>query len=89
MAPKRIVESDTTILTRHPLLKAVLSYCFDRLEALIFSAVTAALVLVWQHHSVHNQIWQETGPHFQDLVQATKANASVLQAITNNIQIIP
>lgn len=32
-------------------------------------ALTSVILTLWQHHANHQQIWHETGDHFQDLVK--------------------
>jgi hypothetical protein len=52
----------------YPVLKVVLDYVIKRLELVVILALTGTGLSIYQHHSNHNQIWNETGNHFQDLV---------------------
>lgn len=67
-------ESSTEFISKYPLLKAVLDYCFKRLEVIVLLSLTSVGLTIYQHHQNHSQIWQETGNHFQDVVQTLNTN---------------
>lgn len=77
-------ESDTQIITKRPVLKAVLDVVLKRLETSIALAITASSVAIYQHASNHKQIWSETGQHFQDLVQQVRHLQSEVDNLKTN-----
>lgn len=71
------MSTDTEFFTKRPVFKYVLDALLKRIE----TAIVAGIIIVYQQYHVKNQIWNETGPHFQDLVKGEQA----LQA-TNSLQ---
>lgn len=76
-------ESNTEFLRKHPFFRAILDAIIKRIE----TALVAAAILAYQHIHTHNQIWKETGDHFQDLVKQTQMLEVEVngQIETNNI----
>jgi hypothetical protein len=80
-----MLKSTMRVLRRYPLVTAVLDYFLAKLQVIIISVVVALITLVYQHHATHNQIWNETGNHFQDLVKIVQQQDLVIKELTNNI----
>lgn len=56
-------------MKKHPFLKVVADYCFDKISHLVISLVVGLAVVAYQQHAGKKQIWSETGDHFGDLVR--------------------
>jgi hypothetical protein len=62
-------ENTEVLKKQHPLVLIIINVVTKRLETILTNIVTALVVIYFEQGHVHKQIWQETGQHFQDLVQ--------------------
>lgn len=70
-------EEATEFLQRkYPLVLAILNIVMKRVELIITNLLTAGVIIYFEQAHVHKQIWQETGQHFQDLVQTNNLLAA-------------
>jgi len=66
-------EATEFLKQKSPILYAVLQIVLKRLELIATVSIMGLATTVYEHKQNHTQIWQETGPHFQDLVKQVQA----------------
>lgn len=64
---------------RYPVVLVIINVVMKRLEMILTNIVTVLAVIYFEQSHVHNQIWNETGQHFQDLVQTNQIVTKLLQ----------
>jgi hypothetical protein len=74
-------------LNKYPMIKAIIGYFLVRLQTMIISVVVGLVVLVYQHHATRDQIWNETGDHFQDLVKIVQEQQAIITELTNSMNL--
>ena len=64
-------------------LKAIFKCLMERVENALTVAVVSLILLAVQHRMNHNQIWNETGSHFQDLVKTNELWKTQIEKLNN------
>lgn len=73
-------EEPTSFLRKtNPVLLAIVEVIMKRFETIITNLLTAIIVIWFEQSHVHKQIWQETGQHFQDIVQTNTLLATEIK----------
>ena len=69
-------EATELLRKKYPYVLIIINVVAKRVEMILTNILTAVVVIYFEQHSVpnqiHKQIWEETGKHFQDLVQTNQ-----------------